>query len=37
MAAANVNAENVLIIDDKTIAKRYSDNWQDRLKASEIT
>ena len=35
MAAENVNTENLLIIDDQTIAKQYTDNWYGRLKISE--
>ncbi|WP_232019634.1 phospholipase D family nuclease [Candidatus Rickettsiella viridis] len=35
-AAQNKNAENVLIIRDLTLAKRYMENWQRRQAASEV-
>lgn len=34
-AAQNKNAENVLIIRDPSLAKRYMDNWQRRQAVSE--
>jgi len=34
-AAQNKNAENVLIIQDPTLAKRYLENWQRRQAVSE--
>ncbi|WP_246562449.1 phospholipase D family protein [Rickettsiella endosymbiont of Dermanyssus gallinae] len=34
-AAQNKNAENVLIIRDPILAKRYMDNWQRRQAVSE--
>ena len=34
-AAQNKNAENVLIISDDTLAKKYKDNWINRMNASE--
>jgi phosphatidylserine/phosphatidylglycerophosphate/cardiolipin synthase-like enzyme len=35
-AAQNKNAENVLIIRDPTLAKRYMENWQRRQAVSEL-
>ena len=34
-AAEEHNAENLLIIDDATLADRYTKNWQDHVKHSE--
>jgi phosphatidylserine/phosphatidylglycerophosphate/cardiolipin synthase-like enzyme len=34
-AAENENAENLLVIDDATLAKKYADNWQRHLSHSD--
>ena len=34
-SAQHFNAENVLIIDNKRLAKRYLRNWQQRLRLSK--
>ena len=33
-AAQERNAENVLVIEDSTLAKKYTDNWFNRQKLS---
>jgi len=35
-AAETSNAENSLVIHDKKLAERYSNNWQDHAKHSEV-
>jgi len=34
-AAARRNAENVLIVDDAGLARRYAQNWQRRAAAAQ--
>ena len=34
-SAQNKNAENVIVISDSTLAKKYSENWNNRLNKSE--
>jgi len=34
-AAENSNAENLLIIEDASLAKQYAGNWEKHLKHSE--
>jgi len=35
-AAEENNAENFLVIHDKTLAERYTKNWEEHVKYSEI-
>jgi phosphatidylserine/phosphatidylglycerophosphate/cardiolipin synthase-like enzyme len=35
-AAEENNAENLLIIRNRKLAKRYTENWQEREKHSEV-
>ena len=35
-AAEENNAENLLVTNDKKVAERYTKNWEDHAKHSEI-
>ena len=35
-AAEEKNAENLLVIQDKNLAERYTENWQEHAQHSEV-